>query len=411
MLNYEQNQILEQAIILLFQLRDDQSIEHWEEQREREFLKNCLNNDRKANDEERGIRFYFTEKEIKALPKNLRKKFKNQKNINYREETGIYEIRKQIDGVSYFGSSKNRDEAVRKFIEDVRRGGKPVKGKISPIVEEAIKSYPLFNDVASQWLELRKPIIKDATYEHYESVFRANIFPAYEGRRIDELKQSDCQELINAYLELKKYRTADKIYQTLKAIFEFAIGEELIERSPMRFIKPPQYEEQNGVALTREEERELLRRIENSNCIPEIKAALVFLLYTGIRRSELASAKIVDDCISVVCAKIRKGFQEKRRLIPITPMLAAWMHVFDLEKMRALRPDALTQAMKRLMPEHHLHELRHTFITRCQECGVSREVVSVWAGHAADGTQTSKVYTHFSSEFMKEQAKKVSYNI
>ena len=33
----------------------------------------------------------------------------------------------------------------------------------------------------------------------------------------------------------------------------------------MRFIKPPQYEEQNGVALTREEERELLRRIENSN--------------------------------------------------------------------------------------------------------------------------------------------------
>ena len=69
MLNYEQNQILEQAIILLFQLRDDQSIEHWEEQREREFLKNCLNNDRKANDEERGISFYFTEKEIKALPK------------------------------------------------------------------------------------------------------------------------------------------------------------------------------------------------------------------------------------------------------------------------------------------------------------------------------------------------------
>lgn len=364
-------------------------------------------------DKEENAGFYFTEKEIKALPKNFREKFANQKNISYREETGVYEIRKQIDGVSYFGSSKNRDEAVRKFLQDVRNGGKPARGKRAPVpaVEELPKPKPPFNDVAAQWLELRKPLIKATTYEHYESVFRANVFPVYDGRRVDELKQSDCQELINHYIDCKKYRTADKIYQALKAVFEFALGEELIERSPMRFIRPPQYEEQNGVALTLEEERELLHRIEESKCDEIIKHALIFLLYTGIRRSELASARIEDGCVSVICAKVRKGFQEKRRIIPITPMLAAWMHVFEIDKLCNVRPDALTQAMKRLMPKHHLHELRHTFITRCQECGVPREVVSVWAGHAADNTQTSNVYTHFSAEFMKEQAKKVNYNL
>jgi len=363
--------------------------------------------------EEESASFYFTQKEIKALPKNLRSKFENQKNISYREETGVYEIRKQIDGVSYFGSSKNRDEAVRRFLQDVRNGGKPAKGKSAPApaVTEIPKISPPFNDVASQWLELRKPIIKATTYEHYESVFRANVFPAYNGRKIDELKQSDCQELINRYIEQEKYRTADKIYQALKAIFEFALGEELIERSPMRFIKPPQYEEQNGVALTLDEERELLRRIGASKCDEVIKHALIFLLYTGIRRSELASARIIDGCVEVRNAKTRKGFKEKTRFIPITPMLAARLPGFNLDELRAVRPDALTQAMKRLMPEHHLHELRHTFITRCQECGVPREVVSVWAGHAADNTQTSIVYTHFSREFMKEQAQKVDYNI
>lgn len=72
---------------------------------------------------------------------------------------------------------------------------------------------------------------------------------------------------------------------------------------------------------------------------------------------------------------------------------------------------AVTQAMKRLMPAHHLHDLRHTFITRAQECGVDREVVSVWAGHAADGTQTSNVYTHFSREFMLQEGRKVIYNL
>ena len=117
--------------------------------------------------------------------------------------------------------------------------------------------------------------------------------------------------------------------------------------------------------------------------------------------------RIEEGFVSVICAKVRKGFNEKRRLIPVTPKLAEWMHVFELEKMRCVRPDALTQAFKRLMPAHHLHELRHTFITRCQECGVPREVVSVWAGHAPDNTQTSNVYTHFSREYMKEQAQKV----
>ena len=34
-----------------------------------------------------------------------------------------------------------------------------------------------------------------------------------------------------------------------------------------------------------------------------------------------------------------------------------------------------------------------------------------WAGHAADNTQTSKVYTHFSPEFMLKEAQKVDYII
>lgn len=31
----------------------------------------------------------------------------------------------------------------------------------------------------------------------------------------------------------------------------------------------------------------------------------------------------------------------------------------------------------KLFPPHNLHDLRHTSITRCRECGVPREIVSV----------------------------------
>jgi integrase len=41
-----------------------------------------------------------------------------------------------------------------------------------------------------------------------------------------------------------------------------------------------------------------------------------------------------------------------------------------------------------------LHDLRYTFVTRAQECGIKREYVSLWAGHKANNSITSNVYTH-----------------
>lgn len=320
---------------------------------------------------------------------------------------GVYEARFRSHGYNISVSSKNYEELKPKFIAKLENHEPTTQQRISL---SAVKN-PTFGSVAARWLELRRPTIKQTTYNYYIQLFTANIYPIFNSVEIQDIKQSNIQTLINDYINQSKMRTATKIYQTLKAVFDFAVGEEFIEKSPMRLLKPPKYEEKNGCALTLEEERQLIDLLNASNCLSEIKNALLFLLYTGIRRSELAKARIEGEFISVVCAKTRKGFQEKRRLIPITPMLARWLPGFDIVKLNTVRPDALTQALKRLMPAHHLHELRHTFITRCQECSVPREVVSVWAGHAADNTMTSSVYTHFSREFMTKEAQKVIYNL
>lgn len=347
----------------------------------------------------------LTKKEVKTLPNELQDKITIQLNFPVRlKPNGVYEVRYRAHGLNVAASSKDFDELKPRFIAALRNS---VRKEPPAAVPGVLK----FEAVARRWLELKRPAIKSTTYNYYVQLLGANIFPILSGRELTDIKQSDVQRLINDYVAQGKYRTATKIFQTLQAIFEFAVGDELIERSPMRALKPPKYEEQNGVALTLEEERELLLRIEESNCTPEIKAALVVLLYTGIRRSELASAKIIDGCVAVICSKTRKGFQEKQRFIPVTPMLAPYIPGLDFAQLNALRPDALTQAFKRLMPNHHLHELRHTFITRAQECGVPREVVSVWAGHSPDSTQTSNVYTHFSREYMKKEAQKVKYSL
>lgn len=323
---------------------------------------------------------------------------------------GVYEARFRAHGYNISVSSVDYDELKPKFFLKLANYTPP-QTEAATVEELPAPARPLLTETAERWLELKRPTIKPTTHAYYVQLLGANIYPAFTGRYLDELKQSDIQAVLNAYIEQGKYRTATKIYQALSAVFEFAVGEELLERSPMRLLKPPKYEERGGVALTLNEEQEFLQLLNGSNCTADIKNALLLLLYTGMRRSELASARIENGFISVISAKTRKGFQEKRRLIPVTPMLAPYIPGFDFAQLNALRPDALTQAFKRLMPAHHLHELRHTFITRAQECGVPREVVSVWAGHSPDGTQTSNVYTHFSREYMTKEAQKVTYKI
>lgn len=330
------------------------------------------------------------------LPFNVRKK-----------ASGVFEARFRKFGLNISVSSKDYSELKPKLMQKLVNTILPSQNKL---IEEDPRNLS-FKAVALRWLELKKPTIKSNTYNFYVQLFEANIFANLGERNIDTIRQSDIQSMINNYILQDKYRTALKIYQSLKAVFDFAVGEELLNRSPMRMIRPPKYEEVKGVALTVAEEQEFLKLLNSSKCQKSIKDALIILLYTGIRRSELASIKIDNDFISVLNSKTRKGFNERRRLIPITPMLRRWLDGIDLAAACSIRPNALTQAFKRLMPAHHLHELRHTFITRCQECGIAREVVSVWAGHSADNSMTSNTYTHFSREFLKEQGEKVIYNI
>ena len=135
------------------------------------------------------------------------------------------------------------------------------------------------------------------------------------------------------------------------------------------------------------------------------------MMYTGLRRSELASVEIDDNWITLTTGKQRKGMKEKSRSLPISPMLRKVLPFIDVEKIKAASTRVLTDRIKDVFENHHLHDLRHTFITRAQECGIRREIVSLWAGHRADSSITTTVYTHFQerSELQIQEMEKYHY--
>ena len=135
-------------------------------------------------------------------------------------------------------------------------------------------------------------------------------------------------------------------------------------------------------------------------------------MYTGLRRSELASIVVDGEWIKIITSKQRKGMKEKSRSVPISPMLKRVLPFIDIEAIKTASVAVLTNRIKDIFPNHHLHDLRHTFITRAQECGIRREIVSLWAGHKADSSITTTVYTHFQerSELQITEMQKYSYD-
>ena len=352
--------------------------------------------------------FKFTKKEIETMPIQYKNLFFTENVVAHvRVKKNLYhEIRAQINGKRITASSKDLAKAKRKFIEKLHALD---RAESLANVAQA-NNTPTFYEYALQWLDtIKRPSVKLATITDYECTFRVHLFPAFGSKPLSSITRQEVQEHLNQLIEQGKSRAAHKQRQILTSIFEYAEIDNLVARTPMKKIKLPVHEAENGTALTMEEENAFVEKCLSSKT--RSGAAFIFLLCTGLRRSEMATATIEGEWITVVSAKQRMGRTIRVRRIPISPRLRRLLPNVEteLESFKNLYPNRLARYLKEYLPNHHLHDLRHTFITRAQECGIPREVVSVWAGHKADNTMTSNVYTHFSDAFQLAEMQKFSY--
>ena len=180
----------------------------------------------------------------------------------------------------------------------------------------------------------------------------------------------------------------------------------------MRKIALPYYESKKGKAFTKEEERRLV-----DFCIShkenEATSAILVLLYFGLRRSELKTIRVEDERLTCVTSKTRRGRSDVERTIPFTPVFKRVLPYVDFEKAKQTNVNTIHTTIKRLFPDHHVHELRYTFITRAKEAGCNQEAVMIWAGHSFDkDCVTSAVdrgYTDYSQEYLTQEAQKINY--
>ncbi len=351
--------------------------------------------------------FKLTKKELNKMPNLLKNAFiTNNMLIKYRYIRGMYQARATINGVRIEVASTNYEIMKEKFINKLN--------SLTETGESERKRIPKFKDYAYEWLKIKEKTTKASTYKSYKAEVEYYLIPAFGRLNLNEIKRTQLQEFLFSYVEEGKARTAKKLKLHLKCIFDLA-KEDFDLKSPVDKIVLPYYEAKKGSAFTKEEEAKLIDLCINNKNIAGTSGLLV-LLFFGLRRSELATLRVIDNkYLECDTSKERMGRNVVKRRIPFTPMAHKFLEHINFDEAKNVNVSTVCNRLKKWFPNHHAHELRYTFITRCKECGVNPEVVMLWAGHESDkDVKSSKVdrgYTDYSQEYILAEAKKVNYQL
>lgn len=354
------------------------------------------------------VRTFFKKynKEFLKMSKNLQEKIMRAVQRKARFHNGAYEKRALINGIELYSCSSKIDECEANFLREVA-----VKiMSVNPDQTEppARKKSPsiLFSDWADEWmLNVYKPSVTVTTFTNDYYRYKNHIKPFFGSMRLKDVLPIDCIKFCNGFLDKNEARTAEACYGLVKRILQFAVESDLITKNPMNAVKPIKAERTNGVPISPEEERKLLSAIKGTSC----EAVIALALYTGLRPCEYSTARIEGEFIVAQNRKQRNVKKVVYKKIPITPMLAPFVPL--LKKQLQDWDNAIKgaqKAFKNALPNHKPYDMRTTFATRSQECGVPENVVQVWLGHKPR-TLLGNTYTKFSDDYLLSEGKKVKY--
>ena len=342
----------------------------------------------------------FSAKEILSMPKTFRKEFRTEgctAHVRKRrsgKNNWNYEIRYRRNGYNITVSSNYLDEAKRKFIEKLHYIDKhgTEKENTVPSTMDAFSMYFFEN--------FHKRKVAQSTYRIALNQYKNHVLPHFGDMPIKKITPKKCQELLDKIDASGISRTTDDIFSMLNIIFKAAVKHAIIEHNPMDMVFHKKHEREHGTALTKDEERKLLDSMKGT----PYELMFAVALYTGMRPNEYKTAKIEGKFIVARNSK-RKGGKIEYKKIPIHPMLSPYLQ--GVEELKFCNEDTLRDKFRKLFPERRLYDLRTTFYTRCQECGVSPVARDTFVGHSLG--ELGNTYTDLSDEFLYAEGQKIKY--
>ena len=207
------------------------------------------------------------------------------------------------------------------------------------------------------------------------------------------------------------YNSVEMISNCINRSFLKALKLGIIERNVLELTDKVSYKKKRSRALSIEEQKNFIQALEGRRA----KWIMLFYLHTGVRRAEALEILWSDIDKERRLIRVRGTKTENSdRFIILTDEVASILEgqkaQCEKEKINDKRifpysKQQMSRTFSELCPNHHLHDLRHTFITRCAECGVNVSVCQQLVGHTTSD-MTLNVYMHVMDEFKRKEALK-----
>ena len=334
------------------------------------------------------------------MPKTFRKEFRTQgctAHIRKRrsgKNGWNYEIRYRRNGYNITASANNLDQAKHKFIQLLSSAEKCIKNK-----ERTIPTT--FDRFANYYFEkFHRRKVCDTTYRVAMSNYKNHVLPHFGDMPLKLITADKCQELLDRLIAEDKMRTEENVFTMLNMIFKAAVKHGVMAHNPIDMVFHTKHEREHGKALTKDEEHKLLSETAGT----PYQRMFAIALYTGLRPNEYKTAYIEDGFIVANNSKRKNGKIELKK-IPITPMLKPYLE--GTTELHFTRLEQIRHKFNGILPNHKLYDLRTTFYTRCQECGVAEVATKTFVGHALGGM--ADTYTDLSDEFLYTEGQKLKY--
>ncbi len=341
----------------------------------------------------------FTKGELQKMPATFRKYFRAEGlTVFYRKRIRgkrslSYEARYRRHGYNISRSAPTLELLKERFIEALKEADGQTTMPNTPTRFEAFANYYFEN--------FYKRKVSPATFKTETGRYANHIKPYFGNIEIKRITPLACQRLLDELQASAKGKTCAEVKSILNGIFTYAIKHGIVKNNPLDLVFYKQYNQQHGKALTKDEEGKLLQ--ETAGTPYQLMFAVA--LYTGLRPNEYKTAHVDGKFIVARNSKRKNGKIEYKK-IPITAKLKPYLDSSSNE-LAFYGSNRIGEKFRAILPNHKLYDLRTTFYTRCQECGVTEIAIKKFVGHNLNGL--AETYTDLSDEYLLKEGAKLNY--
>ncbi len=237
---------------------------------------------------------------------------------------------------------------------------------------------------------------------------------------VEEVTKDDIIEFLK-YLDSKKYsnKTICNILSSLRNFYDFLLDEKKIEFNIFKLVKNPKLEKKLPNFLSYENMRSIFDSIEVNDFLTARNKMIIEILYaTGVRVSELCSIKLQDIDFNNRSIKVF-GKGRKERIVyfglPCLDAIKVYLsyNPFTNEYLvlnkdgQKISVRSIQKIINKVCDEACInsnvtpHTFRHTFATHLLNNGADIKSVGELLGHSS--LNTTEIYTHITSDFLKSE--------